>query len=80
VEAAAPVEKPALHERLRALLDMYLGDNRQAWDLRSDGRWAQRNPGAVPRASHELLLVNSWGIVEGAVGSGLWEQTANSDV
>jgi polyphosphate kinase len=77
VEAVAPVEKPALHERLRALLDLYLGDNRQAWDLRADGRWQQRSPTAVPRASHELLLVNSWGIVEGAAGAGLWDDGAN---
>jgi polyphosphate kinase len=72
VEAAAPVEKAALHERLHALLEMYLGDNRQAWELRQDGRWVQRQPRGVVRAAHELLLVNSWGIVEGAVGSGLW--------
>src|SRR5882672_4363286 len=30
VEAVAPVEKPAHHERLRALLELYLEDNRQA--------------------------------------------------
>ena len=75
VEAVAPVEKAALHERLRSLLDLYLGDNRQAWDLREDGRWVQRTPGGgVMRASHELLLVNSWGIVEGAAGAGLWDE------
>lgn len=72
VEAAAPVEKPAFHERLHALMELYLGDNRQAWELRSDGRWLQRHPRGVARASHELLLANSWGIIEGGVGSGLW--------
>jgi len=76
VEAAAPVEKAALHERLRALLDMYLGDNRQAWELSQNGTWRQRTPSGITRASHELLLVNSWGIVEGAVGSGLWDEDA----
>jgi polyphosphate kinase len=72
VEAVVPVEKPALHERLRALLDLYLSDNRQAWELRADGTWQQRVPSEVVRASHELLLINSWGIIDGAVGSGLW--------
>ena len=73
VEAVVPVEKPALHERLRALLDLYLSDNRQAWELHSEGRWQQREPTDVVRASHELLLVDSWGIVEGAVGRGLFD-------
>ena len=72
VEAVAPVEKPALHERVRALLELYLADNRQAWDLRADGQWRQRSPSGVTLASHELLLANSWGIVEGASGAGLW--------
>jgi polyphosphate kinase len=72
VEVVVPVEKPALHERLSALLAMYLSDNRQAWELRSDGRWLQRTPTGVSRSSHELLLVNSWGIVEGGVGADLW--------
>ena len=75
VEAVAPVEKPALHERVRALLDLYLADNRQAWTLSADGVWRQRAPDGVERASHALLLTNSWGIVEGAVGSGLWDVT-----
>jgi polyphosphate kinase len=73
VEAFAPVEKTALHERLRALLDLYLADNRQAWELRPDGVWVQRSPRSVPRASHELLLRNSWGIVEGGSGPSLWD-------
>src|SRR5687767_2091194 len=72
VEAVAPIEKAALHERLHTLLELYLGDNRQAWELHPDGHWQQRTPEGVTRASHELLMINSWGIVEGGVGSGLW--------
>jgi polyphosphate kinase len=75
VEAVAPVEKASHHERLRALLELYLGDNRQAWELRADGTWMQRMPHSVPRASHELLPKNSWGIVEGgAAGPSLWDE------
>jgi len=61
VEAVAPVESPALHERLRALLTTYLEDNRQAWELASDGTWTQREPNGAILASHERFLRNSWG-------------------
>jgi polyphosphate kinase len=61
VEAVAPVEAEALHERLRALLSTYLEDNRQAWELNADGVWTQREPEGVVRASHDRLLRNSWG-------------------
>ncbi|MEX2177177.1 MAG: polyphosphate kinase 1 [Gemmatimonadaceae bacterium] len=72
VEAIAPVSSAALHERLCALYEMYLADNRQAWELDADGEWTQRVPSEITRASHEMLLVNSWGIVEGGTGAGLW--------
>jgi polyphosphate kinase len=61
VEAVAPVESPALHERLRALLQTYLDDNRQAWELDSNGIWCQREPSGAIHASHDRLLRNSWG-------------------
>ena len=63
VEAAAPVESPALHERLRSLLATYLDDNRQAWELRPEGQWVQRVPEGATRSSHEILQRNSWGTV-----------------
>jgi polyphosphate kinase len=62
VEAAAPVESPALHERLRSLLATYLDDNQQAWELRPEGQWVQRVPDGPPRPSHDLLQRNSWGM------------------
>ena len=61
VEAAVPVEAPALQERLRSLLDTCLEDNRQAWDLDADGGWVQRNPQGEVRSTHVRLLVESWG-------------------
>ena len=63
VEAVAPVESPALHERLRSLLSVYLEDNRQAWELGSDGVWSRRVASGPPRASHEVLQRNSWGML-----------------
>jgi polyphosphate kinase len=63
VEVITPVEDRSLHPRLCALLDTCLADNRQAWDLASDGTYVQRKPGTHPVVStHERLLVNSWGL------------------
>jgi polyphosphate kinase len=61
VEAVAPVEVPRLRERLRRLLQTYLEDNRQAWELDADGRYHQRQPGDDARPSQARLLVDSWG-------------------
>jgi polyphosphate kinase len=61
VEAVAPVENPFLYERIRSLLNAYLEDNRQAWDLDAEGRWHQRQPEGPVHASHERLVKNSWG-------------------
>ena len=61
VEAAVPVEAPALQERLLSLLAACLEDNRQAWDLGADGRWIQRRPIGEVRAAHVRLLADSWG-------------------
>jgi polyphosphate kinase len=61
VEAVAPVEAPMLQARLRTLLDTCLEDNRQAWELRSDGEWVQRKPVGEVRSTHIRLLTDSWG-------------------
>ncbi len=44
VEAAVPIEEPALREKLREVLQIMLEDNREAWDLGADGVWRQRRP------------------------------------
>ena len=61
VEAVAPVEDAMLHDRLRSLLRTCLDDNRQAWELGSDGTWTQRAPNGDVLATHEILLRDSWG-------------------
>ncbi len=67
VEAVAPVEQPALHERLRGLLQAYVDDNREAWELDAAGVWRQRVPDGPPHPSHERLLRNPWNVTrEGA--------------
>jgi polyphosphate kinase len=42
VEAMVPVEEPALKAELKAVLDICLQDNRQAWDMHGDGTYRQR--------------------------------------
>ena len=39
VEALAPVEDPALKDRLRTTLEVMLADDRRAWQLGPDDRW-----------------------------------------
>jgi polyphosphate kinase len=64
VEAMVPILDRGLHPRLEAVLNVFLADNRQAWDLDPDGTWAQRRAdGGTERASHRLLLRESWGII-----------------
>ena len=65
VEAVAPVEAPRLRDRLCRLLQTYLEDNRQAWELDSAGRYAQRQPDGADRASQSRLLADSWGEHDG---------------
>jgi polyphosphate kinase len=67
VEAVAPIDDVAMHPRLHSLLEVCLSDNRQAWDLAADGTYTQRMPNGEPvRATHQLLLADSWGMVKPA--------------
>ena len=63
VEAVAPVEDQAMHERLRvAALQTYLDDNRQAWELGRGRRLESARAETAPRARRTSVLVkNSWG-------------------
>ncbi len=49
VEACVPVDDRALRERLWEVLSLQLGDRRQAWDMRADGSYVQRQPSAASR-------------------------------
>ncbi|MBI5600632.1 MAG: polyphosphate kinase 1 [Gemmatimonadetes bacterium] len=63
VEAMVPILDRALHPRLEAVLNVFLADNRQAWDLHADGTWVQRRAGDdAEHASHQRLLRESWGM------------------
>ncbi|MGK7890231.1 MAG: polyphosphate kinase 1, partial [Leptolyngbyaceae cyanobacterium] len=45
VEAVTPIEDGAIAQQLYDMLTLMLHDNRQAWELRSDGRYKRRRPG-----------------------------------
>ncbi len=44
VECITPVLEPALAARCKMILDVMLADQRQAWDMKSDGSYTQRQP------------------------------------
>jgi polyphosphate kinase len=63
VEAVVLIEDRTLHPRLRSLLRACLKDNRQAWELKADGSYAQRQPtDGTECATHRLLLRDPWGL------------------
>jgi polyphosphate kinase len=62
VEVVTPVANPLFQHRLQGILDICLADNRQAWELRSDGSYEQRQPGERgERATHRMLLRDAYG-------------------
>ncbi|HJP87299.1 MAG TPA: polyphosphate kinase 1 [Gemmatimonadaceae bacterium] len=64
VEVVVAAHERRLMDRLCSLLEISLGDNRNAWDLGPEGTYTQRKPGARPVvASQEIFLVNSWGML-----------------
>ncbi|MEO1386214.1 MAG: polyphosphate kinase 1 [Cyanobacteria bacterium J06634_6] len=58
VEALVPIEDSSLRTELVDLLNICLNDNRQAWDMQSDGTYVQRTPDSKDgvRSTHEILM------------------------
>jgi polyphosphate kinase len=58
VEAVVAVEDGAIAKDLQEILGVMLADNRQAWELQSDGRYIQRRPGVTgtERSSQKNLM------------------------
>ncbi len=59
VEAITPIETESLKKQLNHLLDLYLNDNRNAWEMQSDGSFIQLKPENEERASQKQLI-NLW--------------------
>jgi polyphosphate kinase len=58
VEALVPIEDKRLQAELSELLQTCLSDNRQAWEMRADGTYVERQPpaGEPARSTHERLM------------------------
>jgi polyphosphate kinase len=58
IEAVVPVEDPVHRQTIRDLLNLMWRDNRQAWELASDGRYTQRHPSSpdAELATHRVLV------------------------
>ena len=59
VEIVVPVEAPALRSELRTVLDLHMADERSAWDMQSDGSYAQRwpEPPDAPGCQQRLIAL-----------------------
>lgn len=66
VEAVTPIDDPSIAKDLQEILGILLSDNRQAWELQSDGSYKQRHPGKEPERNAQNILIemalNSAGI------------------
>ncbi|BAY08623.1 polyphosphate kinase 1 [Calothrix sp. NIES-2098] len=61
VEAVTPVEDAKISQTLQDILEIMLADNRQAWDLQSDGSYIQRHPRKhEPERSSQKILMEIW--------------------
>lgn len=56
VETVAPIEDRVLKARLWDYLGVVLNDQRQSWDLQSDGTYVQRKPEAHDEGTHERMM------------------------
>ncbi|MCA1993720.1 MAG: polyphosphate kinase 1 [Coleofasciculus sp. S288] len=58
VEAVVPVEDPEIAKDLQEILAIMLADNRQAWELQSDGSYIQRHPSedAKEQCAQKVLM------------------------
>ncbi|HEY9702168.1 MAG TPA: phospholipase D-like domain-containing protein, partial [Allocoleopsis sp.] len=58
VEAITPVEDEEIAKELQEILGILLADNRQAWDLQSDGSYIQRHPNDdnIEQSAQKVLM------------------------
>jgi len=66
VEAVTPVEDPTIRRQLKFVLELTLSDNRQVWEMRSDGSYEQRRPGPdePERSTQETLMAETLAAAE----------------
>ncbi|MFZ4713449.1 MAG: polyphosphate kinase 1 [Bacteriovoracaceae bacterium] len=60
VEVVTPVFSPELKKKCWHYLETMMKDERQAWDMKSDGSYKQRKPsGEVETSTHEVLMMEA---------------------
>ncbi|PSP92996.1 polyphosphate kinase 1 [Halobacteriales archaeon QS_4_62_28] len=61
VEAITPVEDTTIRRQLKCILELMLADNRQVWEMRSDGTYEQRTPedGEQVCSTQETLMAQT---------------------
>lgn len=71
VEVITPIKDPDIAKDLQEILGIMLADNRQAWELQSDGTYIQRSPGdQCPATSSQTTLLNM-ALASTGIGSNL---------
>ncbi len=83
VEAVAPVEAPALRDRLWEILQIQLTDARNAWVMQADGTYVQLQPEKAPSeaardGSHLSLMKRTLQRNEGLLVSSTLKQSARA--
>lgn len=63
VEAVTPILAPHLRRELMNILEICLADNRQAWEMQSDGTYGQRQPqpDEPEKSTHDTLMQRAKG-------------------
>jgi len=58
VEVITPIEDPEISKDLQEIFGIMLSDNRQAWDMQSDGSYQQRRPqaGTNEESTQQILM------------------------
>ncbi len=58
VEVITPIEDPEISNDLQEILGIMLSDNRQAWDMHSNGSYKQRRPqpGTEEQSTQQILM------------------------
>jgi polyphosphate kinase len=58
VEVITPIEDPEISNDLQEILGIMLADNRQAWDMQTDGTYIQRRPqlGSAEQSTQQVLM------------------------
>jgi polyphosphate kinase len=69
VEVVAPVDDPACRATLLHVLEVMQRDRRQAWDLKPDGTYVQRQPlSASQRGTHVTLMQHALRLANAGLG------------